>query len=118
MTSPLFVRKLSESENGTLQKWLKSGDAEQVRRAQVILQSAGGRTALDIGQELGFHPDNLKKWIRKFNQQGISGIEILKRGPRSRFSPDQIAALLNLYRQSPSKIGLPFTTWTPQKLAF
>src|ERR1051326_1840865 len=101
MTSPLFVRKLSIVELDKLNEWANSGEPEYARRAQVILQSSSGMTALEIGQRLGFHPDNLKKWIRRFNQQGLSGIEVLKRGPRSRFSSEQIRALLELYHQSP-----------------
>src|SRR5438034_10504615 len=97
MTSPLFVRKLSEVEQATLNEWLHGRDPERARRAQVVLQSMAGKTAAEIGQELGFHPDNLKKWIRRFNQQGIAGVEVLKRGPRSRFSAEQVAALLDLY---------------------
>src|SRR5438046_892255 len=117
MTSPLFVRKLTEVEQATLNEWLCSKDQERARRAQVIIQSRSGKTAVEIGQELGFHPDNLKKWIRRFNQQGIGGIEVLKRGPRSRFSAEQITAILDLYEQSPESLGLPFSLWTPQKLA-
>src|SRR5262249_18159718 len=117
MTSPLYVRKLSDSEKTALNEWLSSSDRERARRAEVILKSAAGRTAADIGLELGFHPDNLKKWIRRFNQQGINWIEVLKRGPRSRFGKEQIDAILELFNQSPEQLGLPFMVWTPQKLA-
>jgi DNA-binding NtrC family response regulator/tetratricopeptide (TPR) repeat protein/transposase len=117
MTQPLVARKLTEQENSLLKKWLNSEDKEKSRRAQVILLSASGKTAIEISQEMGFHPDNLKKWIRRFNQEGISGIEILKRGPKSRFADEQIEAILELYHQNPKNLGLPFTIWTPQKLA-
>lgn len=117
MTTPLIVRKLTEPERTTLQSWIASGDPEHSRRAQVILHSADGYTAFEISQKMGFHPDNLKKWIRKFNQKGLEGIEVLKRGPRSRFSDEQIDAILNIYNQPPLKFGLPFISWTPQKLA-
>lgn len=117
MTQPLVVRKLTEQENTLLNKWVNSEDKEKARRAQVILLSAIGKTAIEISQEIGFHPDNLKKWIRRFNQEGVTGIEILKRGPKNRFTDEQIEAILDLYHQSPKDLGLPFTNWTPQKLA-
>ena len=113
MTSPLFVRKLNETEQATLNEWLHSKDIERARRAQVILQSVAGKTAIEIGQEIGFHPDNLKKWIRRFNEQGIGGIEVLKRGPRNRFSSEQVTALLDLYQQSPEQLGLPLIASQP-----
>ncbi len=117
MTQALLVRKLTDDEKATLQDWQHSEDKEKSRRAQVIMLSAKGKAAVEISQEMGFHPDNLKKWIRRFNQEGISGIEILKRGPKSRFTKEQMTAILNLYRQSPKNLGLAFSTWTPQKLA-
>ncbi len=117
MTTALFVRKLTESERAALVEWIESGDAERARRARVILDSASGKTALEIGQQTGFHPDNLKKWIRKFNKLGLSGIEVLKRGPRSRFTPEQIAAILEMYSKPPESLGFNFSAWTPQKLA-
>ncbi|MBL8148583.1 MAG: tetratricopeptide repeat protein, partial [Blastocatellia bacterium] len=118
MTNPLFVRRLTDAEKETLQQWLVSEDGERARRAQVILESSSGKTAFEIGQKLGFHPDNLKKWIRKFNQTGLGGIEVLKRGPRSRFTAEQIDKILTLYNKSPLEQGFTFSTWTPQKLAF
>lgn len=116
MTSPLFVRPLTEGEKQTLNDWLTSTDEEQIRRAQVILKSAMGQTAIEIGQELGFHPDNLKKWLRRFNQQGLSGIEVLKRGPKNRFTDEQIQAIKDIYHRSPREFGLTYDSWTPQKL--
>ncbi|MBI4854312.1 MAG: sigma 54-interacting transcriptional regulator [Acidobacteria bacterium] len=117
MTQALLVRKLTDNEKDTLQEWQNSDDQEKSRRAKVIILSSNGKTAIEISQEMGFHPDNLKKWIRRFNQEGISGIEILKRGPKNRFSNEQMTAILNLYKQSPKNLGLDFATWTPQKLA-
>ena len=117
MTLPLHARKLTELEKKTLTEWFNSQDEEKSRRARVILLSSVGKTAIEIGQEIGFHPDNLKKWIRRFNQEGLSGIEILKRGPKNRFTDEQIKAIFKLYKQSPKDLGLSFDVWTPQKLA-
>lgn len=117
MTQPLLVRKLTDIEKTILQDWQNCEDKEKSRRAEVIMLSAQGKTAIEISQQMGFHQDNLKKWIRRFNQEGIGGIEILKRGPKSRFTDEQMTAILNLYKQSPKSLGLAFPTWTPQKLA-
>jgi hydrogenase-4 transcriptional activator len=117
MTNPLLVRELADHEKQLLEHWLISDDSEKARRAKVILLSASGKTALEISHELGFHPDNLKKWIRKFNQIGFAGIEIKKRGPQIRFTEKEIQQVLKVYAQSPQQWNLPFNYWTPQKLA-
>jgi|GEM_PF-101045 len=123
MSAPLFVRELASQERDVLQQWLSSPDHEKARRARIILFSANGKTAMEIGALLGTHPDVVKKWIRQFNKSGISGIEIQKRGPKSSliqdrpFTQEQIDELLRLAKQSPESLNLPFSAWTPQKLA-
>ncbi|MBX7219790.1 MAG: sigma 54-interacting transcriptional regulator [Blastocatellia bacterium] len=117
MSHPLFVRPLTEEETLTLTEWCGSESSEQAHRAKVILSSAAGKTAYEIGDLLSAHPDNLKKWIREFNQFGLEGIAVRKRGPQGRFSNEQIAQILALYKQAPRRLGLPFDYWTPQKLA-
>ncbi|MEK6410891.1 MAG: sigma 54-interacting transcriptional regulator [Acidobacteriota bacterium] len=90
-------------------------------RARVILLSAEGRTAVEISQSIGSHPSNIKKWIRKFNKDGVEGISTKKRGPqggpRPKFTSSQIEEMLSLAGMSPSQVGYGFKEWTPQKLA-
>ncbi|MBI4747376.1 MAG: sigma 54-interacting transcriptional regulator [Acidobacteria bacterium] len=117
MSQPLFVRDLTDTERATLTEWLACDDAERVHRAKVILYSDARKTAYEIGELLSSHPDNLKKWIREFNRQGLEGIIVRKRGPQGKFSADQIHQVLELYRQPPRRLGYNFDYWTPQKLA-
>jgi len=121
MYQPLYVRPLSEEEKAELQRASQSANREESARAAVVLLSAEGKTAGEIGQLLNAHPSNIKKWIRRFNQEGLSGIVVRKRGPqggpRPRFTQQQIQELLRLYETPPASLGYPFKEWTPQKLA-
>jgi hydrogenase-4 transcriptional activator len=121
MFQPLFVRSLSEDERKQLAVRSSAPVREESWRAAVILRSAEGESAADIGRALGFHPSNVKKWIRKFNQEGIAGIAPRKRGPREgprpRFSREDIARILDLAASEPASLGLGFEKWTAQKLA-
>ena len=121
MFQPLFVRSLSEEEKTQLAVRCSAPAREESWRAAVILRSAEGESAADIGRALGFHPSNVKKWIRKFNQEGIAGIAPRKRGPREgprpRFSREDITRLLDLAACDPASLGLGFEKWTAQKLA-
>jgi hydrogenase-4 transcriptional activator len=121
MFQPLFVRSLSEEEKTQLAARSSAPAREESWRAAVILRSAEGESAADIGRALGFHPSNVKKWIRKFNQEGIAGIAPRKRGPREgprpRFSREDIGRLLDLAASDPGSLGLGFEKWTAQKLA-
>src|SRR6266567_5434546 len=82
MFQPLFVRALTPDEREGLRQYSKSSNKEQGIRACVILASAEGKTAAQISQAIGSHPTNIKKWIRKFNADGLEGISAKKRGPQ------------------------------------
>src|SRR5215210_295613 len=112
MFQPLFVRPLQPSEKEDLMRCAQSSNKEEACRASVVLLSSEGKTALEIGQSIGSHPSNIKKWIRKFNQEGMAGIALKKRGPqggpRPRFSQRQIEEILRLSDTKPSSFGYRF----------
>jgi hydrogenase-4 transcriptional activator len=121
MFQPLFVRPLTEQEKETLNQSCESSNKEESNRAEVILLSAAGRTAIEISHQLGSHPTNIKKWIKRFNTDGLAGIAIRKRGPqggpRPRFTSDQIERIRKLATSSPMALGYSFQAWSPQKIA-
>ncbi|MFY9607143.1 MAG: sigma 54-interacting transcriptional regulator [Blastocatellia bacterium] len=121
MFQPVFVRSLMPSEREGLALSAKSLNREESARAQVILLSAEGKTAAEISQQIGSHPSNVKKWIRRFNEQGLVGVSAKKRGPqggpRPRFTSEQTDTILRLSKTEPAALGYSFREWTPQKLA-
>lgn len=121
MFQPLFVRPLTLEEREGLKQFCESSNKEQATRAGVILLSADGKTTAEINQSLGSHPTNIKKWIRKFNADGVDGISTKKRGPqggpRPNFTSSQIEEILRLASMRPADAGYRFKEWTPQKLA-
>jgi DNA-binding NtrC family response regulator/tetratricopeptide (TPR) repeat protein len=121
MYEPLESRPLSSEERERLLRCKQSSNGEEARRAEVILLSSEGKAASEIGTAVGMHPTNVKKWIRRFNQEGVIGILVKKRGPqggpRPQFSRGQINAIVDLAAVEPRSLGFSFKAWTPQKLA-
>lgn len=121
MFQPLFVRPLTEGEDEGLRRYSASQNREEATRASVILMSCQGKTAAEISDSTGSHSSNVKKWIRKFNSDGLEAISAKKRGPQGgpqpRFNSDQIEQLLRLAQVAPTDLGYRFLDWTPQKLA-
>ena len=121
MYQPLIVRPLSTSERESLELYLRSSNREESWRAEAILLSAAGKTAAEISEELGYHPSNIKKWIRAFNRKGIEGIAVKKRGPqggpRPKFTRQQTDEIIKLSTLAPREAGYNYRAWTPQKLA-
>ena len=121
MVQALLVRPLTDEERRHLTEQMESANKEEARRAELLLMSAEHKTSSQIAARLDLHPSNIKKWIRKFNEAGIPGIEVLKRGPRQgpkpSFNRKQIEELLVLASTDPEALGLDFRKWTAQKLA-
>ncbi len=122
MVQPSLVRPITEEERAALYRCLEAAaNAETAQRARMILLGVAGKTLAEVSEELGSHPSNVKKWIGKFNDEGLAGIAAKKRGPRGgtrpTFTPDQITAIIELFRKSPAHLGYSFKSWSPQKLA-
>jgi DNA-binding NtrC family response regulator/tetratricopeptide (TPR) repeat protein len=121
MAQALFARALTDEERRLLEAASESGNKEEAWRAKVVLLSARRKTAPAISAELGYHQSNVKKWIRKFNDDGLDGLAVRKRGPRrgpkSSFTKIQIEQILKLAQADPQRLGFAFKNWTPQKLA-
>jgi hydrogenase-4 transcriptional activator len=121
MFQSIFARALLGFEEEALASRANSAIKKEAQRAEVILLSSQGRTVAEISESLGFHPSNIKKWIRSFNEMGLEGIATKKTGPqggpRPSFSRSQVAEIVNLSRTDPLSRGLDFKQWTPQKLA-
>ena len=106
MFQPLYVRSLTGDEEQALARQVNSGAKTDEWRAQVILMSAEGKTSSEISRSLGFHISNVKKWIKKFNEEGLDGLAVKKRGPRAgpkpMFSRGQVERILALSGTNPN----------------
>jgi hypothetical protein len=87
---PEFVRSLGPQEAETLQKLLRSRTvpAGLYQRALIIWWSSQGQTPSEIAARLEHKFDNVRKWIRRFNAEGLAGLqEKPGRGRKRRLQP-------------------------------
>lgn len=114
----IYVRLLRDSEQKRLQELARHReDVHMSKRARIILLSAQGYTVPQISAQVGLHPINVRKWIHRFNERGISGLQSGKSpGRPPRFTPEQKRAIIALARVNPRELGLPFERWSLQKL--
>jgi transposase len=115
MKPPTFVRSLLESERQAIQAGLRSPDAFTLRRAQILLQSAGGRPPAQIADSLGCATQTVRNAIRAFQAAGIDCLCQRSHRPASaRPGIDGIACerLRALLHRSPRDFGKPTSLWT------
>jgi DNA-directed RNA polymerase specialized sigma24 family protein len=72
-----FVRRLGPQEAETIQKLLRSRTvpAGIYQRALIIFWSSQGQTPSEIARRLEHKYDNVRKWIRRFNEEGLAGLQ-------------------------------------------
>ena len=113
--TPIFVRELSDEERTALKAGLRSHDAFVLRRCQILLASACGKRASQIGSELSCDPDTALSAINAFNRGGLA---VLTRGstaphrPAVAFDAAATERLRALLHQSPRSFGKESSLWT------
>lgn len=120
MPKRLCVRVLSSEEERVIEKLVRS-QSVSVRlnqRAKIIHLSHQGHSVPSIAQQLHVDEAVVRKWIKRFAEQGLSGLEDAPRsGAPSRYTPENKARVLQTARTRPSELGLPFGSWTFDRLA-
>ncbi len=114
----LYARELSEEEKSLLASWVEGEDRDLKHRARVILLSTQGYRIPEIGEMVGAHPANLRKWVHRFNERGCQGlISTRAGGAKPRFTEEQKRRIVALAQTRPRELGLNFTKWTLHRLA-
>jgi transposase len=113
------VRELSESEAQRLQRIVRRGAKNIVtwRRATVVLASAQGQKVSVIAKLVQTSEDRVREMIHNFNEAGMDSLfPKWSEGRPATFTPRVRARICRIARARPAKFGLPFTTWSLDKL--
>jgi hypothetical protein len=90
------VRPLTHGEHETLLRWVKNGDSmpdSLTRRARVILLASYDISAYVIALLVPMGRNNVTHWIRRFNQEGLTGLRDRPRPGRPRHQGPSGSAL-------------------------
>jgi transposase len=113
----LYVRSLKVDEQAKLNEMARGSDPELAQRAQIVLLSSQRVGVHEIGTRVNLHPINVRKWIHRFDKQGINGL--LPRHSPGRppvFTKKQRDAIADLAMTDPGTLGLGFDAWSLQRL--
>jgi transposase len=116
----LRVRELSEAERATIEAWcgMQAGGVRLRDRACIIAWSANGWWVSDIARVVGVTPQVVRKWIKRFNAEGLAGLKDQPRSGRpATYTAEQIGEVVTAALTKPEALGLPFASWTLDRLA-
>jgi transposase len=67
---------------------------------------------------MGLDDKTVRGWITRFNAQGLAGLADAPRGGRPpTYTPEQIGTVIATSLTPPDELGLPFGSWTLDRLA-
>lgn len=120
MYPPLRLRELTEEEARVIAKLARSQTVSirLVQRARIIQVASQGKTIAQISAELGSSANVVRKWFKRFETQGVAGLNDAPRsGAPSRYTAESKARVVATARTRPSELGLPYRSWTFERLA-
>jgi transposase len=117
---PVRLRDLTSEEASTVESLARSrtAPARRVERARLIWRASRGATPPSIAAVLGVSAETVRNRIRRFNAEGLVALEDHGRSGRPpTYSADEVAAVIAAALTSPRRLGLPFASWTLDRLA-
>lgn len=116
----LHVRPLSEGEQRQVEKLAhaRTESARLVERGQIVWLSSQGWWVPEIADHLQVNRATVRRWLKRFNEKGLAGLEDRPRsGCPPTYTPEQVAEVIAVSLTDPRELGLPFATWTLDRLA-
>jgi transposase len=119
MLAMLCVRPLTQEEARQVQLLAASRTepARAVERAQIVLLSSQQRRVSTIAQRLGLCQQTVRLWIKRFNDRGLAGLADAPRsGHPTTYSAEVVGEVIATSLTDPQTLGLPFASWTLDRL--
>ena len=116
----LGVRSLTAEEEVELRRRAASRTlpARVVERAKMIVLVSEGERVPSVAERLGVGADVVRGWLKRFNAEGLDGLKDRPRSGRpATYTPEQVGAVVEAALTSPEALGLPFASWTLDRLA-
>jgi transposase len=115
----LKLRQLSPEEQETIEKYAHSrtASARLVERARLIRLAYQGQRVPAIAQQLQLTAITVRTWLKRFNAAGLSALTDKPRSGRpATYTPQQVAEVIATSLTPPEQLGLPFASWTLDRL--
>jgi transposase len=119
MFTRVSLRELSPEERQAVedQAHSRTAEARAIERAKIIASLAGGMKVTATAEALGVSRPTIYRWVARFNAQGPAGLADMARVGRPATYPlEQVSVVLAAALTNPQSLGLPFSSWTLDRL--
>jgi transposase len=96
----------------------RTAEARLRDRARICWLSHQGQRVAAIQAALGIADGTVRLWIVRFNAEGLDGLRDRRRGGRpATYTAEQVGEVVATSLTAPRELGLPFASWTLDRLA-
>ncbi len=116
---PITVRPITDEELTALDELYRRTKVVRIRtRVQMVLLAVDAKmTAPQITKIVRQDEQTVRRWLKRFNQEGINGLyDEPKSGAPRRVTDAYRARLPVIVRQRPRSLEQPYSLWTLQRL--
>ena len=120
MPKLLRLRCLSVEEEQEIARLTRSRTApvRLVERARIVALAQHGQRVPVIAAAVGVSEPVVRRWVGRFNERGLDGLADAPRSGRpATYPPAAVGALVAASLTDPQALGLPFASWTLDRLA-
>lgn len=115
MQAPLVIRPLTEKEQAELEAGRRSSQGFTVRRSQMLLASAEGKSTTSIACLIGCSDQTVRTALHDFHPRGLAALQPQSSRPHTThevFDEEGRQRLRALLHQSPRTFGKQTSIWT------
>jgi len=119
MATLLKLRELTTEERRELERLARSRteEARLVVRAKIVLGLAAGERPYQVAAQVGVGRAAAYQWLHRFNAEGLKGLTDHPRpGRPPTYTAEQRAEVIAAALTRPEDLGLPFASWTLDRL--
>lgn len=120
MGTATVLRALTIAEREELERRRRSrADSKRdVQRATIVLLRAEGLKIKPIAQQVGCSEDVVTRWLKRFNEGGLAGLEERPgRGRKPTYSQHERGQMIAVARTQPEQLGQAYNCWSLRRLA-
>ena len=120
MPELLTLRPLTAEEERAVDRLARSRTepARAVERARIVWLAHQGRRVPAIAREVGASEATVRLWLKRFAARGLDGLaDAARSGRPPTYTPEEVGAVVAASLTKPDDLGLPFGSWTLDRLA-
>ena len=104
---------LAKAKRAQIEDFAKNTESKKEYRAATgVLMRAEGKSAEDVGRQLGVTRKQVFTWCRKFHEKGVDGLRIIKQTGRPAISRNRAKKMIpSLLKEDPQFFGFLKGRW-------